>query len=105
MFWKLFWPTAVVVATVTMTVPFAHAAEAENFYPMPVADMDQSPDYRAHPRSVEEYRAIVPDRGDLYGMCRNAGHIAQCVWKINGHEYPPTPDFIAFIKKLEKKTK
>jgi hypothetical protein len=41
-------------------------------------------DRYAHPRSVEEYRAIVPDEADEYGMCRNAEHLAECLAEISG---------------------
>ena len=36
----------------------------------------------AHPRSVEQYRKLVPDNADVYGMCRNAGHINYCLQNL-----------------------
>jgi hypothetical protein len=41
-----------------------------------------STDRYAHPRSVEEYRRIVPQRDDIYGFCRSAGHIKQCLARL-----------------------
>ena len=41
-------------------------------------------DRYAHPRSVEEYRAIVPDDAYKYGMCRSAEHLPECLAEING---------------------
>jgi hypothetical protein len=65
-------------------------AEADtNLYGTTTEDMISSPDRYVHSRSVEEYRRIVPVEADRYGMCRNAGHVAQCVWALNGHQYPP----------------
>jgi hypothetical protein len=87
----------VAIITALITTTSAIAAD-KNFYPMSVADLEQSSDLRAHSRSVEEYRKLVPDKADIYGMCRNAGHIAQCVWKINGHEYPPPEAWVKALK-------
>jgi hypothetical protein len=82
----------------------APALAMENLYPFET--LGQSPDYRAHPRSFAEYRQIVSGLvdpfGDPFGICRNAGHLDQCVWKINGHQYPPPPEFVALIKRLEE---
>jgi hypothetical protein len=93
------------IRLLTIAVALCLAAPAiatENLYPMPIEDMEQSPHLRAHPRSVAEYRRIVPSKGDVFGICRNAGHLDQCLWKINGHPYPPSADFAAFIKKLDE---
>jgi hypothetical protein len=38
-------------------------------------------DRYAHPRSVEEYRRIVP-RDDMYGFCRSAEHLKQCLQRF-----------------------
>ena len=47
-------------------------------------DLLNDPDRYAHPRSVEEYRAIIPEGADNYGMCRSAEHLAECLAEING---------------------
>jgi hypothetical protein len=49
-------------------------------------------DRYAHPRSVEEYRSIVTVELDTYGMCRNAKHLDQCLWRLRGRQYP-MPDW------------
>jgi hypothetical protein len=36
-------------------------------------------DRRAHPRSIDEYRKLVPEPRDKRGLCRAAGHIKQCL--------------------------
>jgi hypothetical protein len=52
----------------------------------------------AHLRSIKEYRRIVPAEADMYGMCRNAGHLDQCIWRLNGHQYPPPPKWLQTFK-------
>ena len=49
-------------------------AWAENFYGTTTEDLVSAPDRYAHPRSIKEYRRIVPTEADMYGMCRNAAH-------------------------------
>ena len=78
------------------------AVAADNFYP---DDNWTSPDLYVHFRSIEEYRQIVPVEADRYGMCRQSKHLDQCLWKLNGHPFPPTKEFSDFIKKLEAATK
>ena len=31
-----------------------------------------------------EYRAIVPEKDDAYGMCRSAEHLPECLAEITG---------------------
>ena len=69
----------------------ALAAE-KNLYGTTTEDFVSSPDRYAYPRSVQEYRRMVPLDLDAVGMCRNALHVEQCVWRLNGHQYPPPPD-------------
>ena|SRR5215475_11987674 len=39
-------------------------------------------DRYAHPRSVAEYRRLVP-HDDMYGMCRSAGHVRECLDQLH----------------------
>jgi hypothetical protein len=77
----------------------APALATENLYRFET--LGQSPDFRAHPRSFAVYRQIVLDLFDPTGICRDAGHLDQCLWRIKGHGYPPSPDFVAFVQWLE----
>lgn len=77
--------------------PSAMAAD-KNLYGTTTEDMISSPDRYTHPRSVEEYRQIVPVEADTYGMCRSAGHVDQCVWALNGHQYPPPEAWTKALK-------
>jgi hypothetical protein len=67
------------------------SAQAENLYGTTWDDFAKSPDLRAHPRSVATYRRAVPVEADIFGVCRNAGDVGQCVWRLNGHQYPAPP--------------
>jgi len=58
-------------------------ASADNGFCGGVYDLCGEDRY-AHPRTVEEYREIVPDEVDAYGFCRSAEHLAECLAKING---------------------
>jgi hypothetical protein len=60
--------TIVTLAAAAIALPLA-AARAYDW---------NDPDRYAHPRSVEEYRKIVP-KDDTYGMCRSAGHLKKCL--------------------------
>lgn len=73
-------------------------AWAENLYGTTTDDLVSASDRYAHPRSIEEYRRIVPAEADMYGMCRNAGHLDQCIWRLNGHHYPPPPKWLQTFK-------
>ena len=81
------------VLTVAVLLLTAGFARAENLYGTTENNILDSPDRHAHPRSVKDYRRFVPESFDMYGMCRNAGHPDQCIWRLNGHQYPP-PDKI-----------
>jgi len=72
-------------------------ALSENLYPFEA--LSQSPDFRAHPRSILNY--LLLSRIDPHFLCLNAGHLDECIWKIKGHQYPPPPDFVALIRHLE----
>jgi predicted aspartyl protease len=72
----------------------ADLEEAENFYGATMDDLINAPDRYGHPRSIEEYRRMVPVEADKYGMCRSAAHLDQCVWQLNGHPYPPPAGFL-----------
>jgi clan AA aspartic protease (TIGR02281 family) len=70
-------------------------AYAENLYGTNMDDFINASDRYARPRSVEEYRRVVPVETDKYGMCRNAAHLDQCVWRLNGNQYPPPNGLLA----------
>ena len=65
-----------------LAVNSAHARAIEgdrDFYGTTIESFDAAPDRYAHPRSVEEYRRIVSEDDDAFGMCRNAEHLDQCL--------------------------
>ena len=72
----------------------ATSAAAQNLYGTTMDDLINARDRYAHPRSLQEYRRIVPQIADRYGMCRNAGRLDQCIWRLNGHSYPPPDKFM-----------
>jgi hypothetical protein len=51
----------------------------EDFYGTTMDSFADAPDRFAHPRSVEEYRRIVSDEVDAFGMCRSSEHLDQCL--------------------------
>ena len=74
------------------------SASAAGLYGFDEHSFVSSPDRYAHPRSVEQYRKLVPD-DDEYGMCRNAGHLGDCIKALHGmkveedaNESVPEPD-------------
>jgi hypothetical protein len=84
---------------VAVCLAAAPALAMENLYRFET--LGQSPDYRAHPRSFAVYRQIVMDLFDPTGICRDAGHLDQCLWRIEGQKYPLPPEFVAFVRWLE----
>lgn len=70
------------------------SAAAQNLYGTTPDDLINAPDRYAHPRSLQEYRRIVPQIADRYEMCRNSDHLDQCIWRLNGHPYPPPDKFM-----------
>jgi hypothetical protein len=52
--------------------------------PPPRAPALTNEDRYAHPRSVDEYRDIVSEEADPYGICRSAEHLPDCLAEING---------------------
>jgi hypothetical protein len=65
-------------------------------------------DRYAQPRSVEEYRRIVPNNYDPLGWCRSAEHILECLVAMNhmldrqDTSKPVDPAISAFARKVEK---
>jgi hypothetical protein len=69
---KLLLATAFVLAGCVM-------AHAESLYGTTDQDFFDAQDRYMEPRSVEEYRRIVPVDGDPVGFCRQAEHLRECL--------------------------
>jgi hypothetical protein len=71
-------------------------------------DFFAAKDRHAQPRSVEEYRRIVPNNYDPLGWCRRAEHILECLVPMNhmldrqDTSKPLSQEAIDFARKLEK---
>jgi hypothetical protein len=55
---------------------------AECLYGKTDEEFLDSADRYAHPRSVDQYRHIVPN-DDIAGMCRSAGHVKECLSRLH----------------------
>jgi hypothetical protein len=57
-------------------------AMAGSLYGTTDNDFFTAKDRYAHTRTVEEYRRIIPTNYDMYGFCRSAGHIKECLQRF-----------------------
>jgi hypothetical protein len=80
----------------------------ESLYGKTDHDFFDAKDRYRHARSVEEYRRIVPNNYDLYGFCRSAEHLLECLVAMNrmfdrqDTSKPLSQEAIDFARKVEK---
>jgi hypothetical protein len=80
----------------------------ESLYGTTDDDFFFAADAHAYPRSVEEYRRIVPNNYDPMGFCRGAGHVLECLVAMNrmmdrlDTSKPLTQEQIDFANKIRE---
>ena len=64
----------------------AGAKHERNYYGSSMDDFVVASDRWQYPRSVEQYRHIVGPNVDVYGFCRSAEHLRQCLRHLKSSE-------------------